>query len=149
LRGCAKAAGESGWLRLNPVVWVPHGATTVPPSLGRLTVVDKDRESIHPIAGTEKAQIFYRRSNERPYEYAILLQIKTEKGWQTRVVADNSHVDRNVAEHHWHRYRRGEKQPSQPLPFAVSNTNDAMGKVIEWFAKNWTELISDDDADPR
>jgi hypothetical protein len=86
-------------VRLNPVVWVPHGATTVPRSLGRLAVVAKDRESVHPIAGTEDAHIVYRRSNERPFEYAILLQIRTEHGWQTRAVADNSQVDRNVAEH--------------------------------------------------
>lgn len=110
----------------------------------------KDRESVHPIAGTEEAQIVYRRSGERPFEYAILLQIRTEKGfWQTSVVADNSHVDRNVAEHHWHRYLGGEKQSSEPLPFEVSSTNEAMGKIIEWFAKDWTKLISDDDANAR
>lgn len=125
---------------------MPHGATTVPPSLGKLAPVSKDRESVHPVAGSEDVQIVYRRSTERPFEYAILLQARTEKGWQTRVVADNSHVDRNVDEHHWHRYVRGEKQPSSPLPFEVSSTNDAMAKVIKWFANDWTELISDDDA---
>lgn len=111
--------------------------------------MDKDRESVHPVAGSEDVQIVYRRSGERPFEYAILLQVRTEKGWQTRVVADDSHVDRNVAEHHWHRYLRGEKQASEPLPFEVSSTNDAMAKIIEWFAKDWTELISDDDANAR
>jgi hypothetical protein len=30
LRGGCQAAGQSGCLRLNPVIWVPHGATTVP-----------------------------------------------------------------------------------------------------------------------
>jgi hypothetical protein len=64
-------------------------------------------------------------------------------------VADNSHADRNVAEHHWHRYLDGKKQPSQPLPFEVSSTNEAMAKIINWFAQDWTELISDDDADSR
>lgn len=112
-------------------------------------LVSKGRESVHPVSGTEDVQIVYRRSDERPVEYAILLQVRTEKGWQTRVVADNSHVDRNVAEHHWHRYLRGEKQPSQPLPFDVSSTNDAMAKIIKWFAQDWTELLSDDDADSR
>jgi hypothetical protein len=125
------------------------GATTVPPRLGSLALVSKDRESVHPVAGSEDVQIVYRRSAERPFEYAILLQVRAADGWRTRVVADNSHVDRNVAEHHWHRYIRGEKQPSEPLPFEVSDANDAMGKIIAWFAKDWTELISDDDANAR
>jgi hypothetical protein len=43
---------------------------------------------------------------------------------------------------HCHRYLEGEKQPAEPLPFEVSYTNDAMAKVIDWFAENWTELIS-------
>lgn len=107
----------------------------MPRDLCRLSGVDKDRESVHPVAGSEDVQIVYRRSSERPFEYAILLQVRTEKGWQTRVVADNSHVDRNVAEHHWHRYLRGEKQPSEPLPFEVSSANDAMAKIIEWFGE--------------
>jgi hypothetical protein len=41
-----------------------------------------------------------------------------------------------------HRYLEGEKQPAEPLPFEVSDTNDAMAKIIDWFAENWTELIS-------
>lgn len=61
--------------------------------------MDKDRESVHPIAGTDDAQIVYRRSSARPVEYAI-------------------------------------------FPFSVADTNDAMAKVIEWFAENWTELTS-------
>lgn len=149
LRGRKEAAGESGCLRLDPVVLGAAGTTTVPPRLGSLAAVSKDRESVHPVAGSEDVQIFYRRSAERPFEYAILLQVRTADGWQTRVVADNSHEDRNVAEHHWHRYIRGEKQPSEPLPFDVSDANDAMGKIIAWFAKDWTELISDDDANAR
>lgn len=56
-------------------------------------------------------------------------------------MADNSHVDRHVDEHHWHRYLDGEKQSAEPLPFAVSDANDAMAKVIRWLAENWTELI--------
>lgn len=117
--------------------------------LGKLAHVSKDRESVHPVADSEEVQIVYRRSAERPFEYAILLQAWTEKGWQTRVVADNSHAHRNVDAHHWHRYIRGEKQPSEALPFEVSSTNDAMAKVIKWFAKDWAELIFDDDADPH
>lgn len=35
----------------------------------------------------------------------------------------------------------GERQLAEPLPFAVSDTNDAMAKVIRWLAENWTELI--------
>jgi hypothetical protein len=104
--------------------------------------VDKDRESAHPIAGTEDAQIVYRRSNARPVEYAILLQVRRAKGWETRIVAGNSHADRHVDEHHWHRYLDGKKQPAEPLPFRVANTNDAMAKVIDWLAENWTELTS-------
>jgi len=57
-------------------------------------------------------------------------------------VADNSHADRHVDEHHCHRYREGEKQPAEPLPFEASDTNDAMAKIIDWFAENWMELIS-------
>lgn len=78
----------------------------------------------------------------RPVDYAILLQVRGAKGWETRIVADNSHADRHVDEHHCHRYLEGEKQPAEPLPFEVSDTNDAMAKVIDWFAENWTELIS-------
>jgi hypothetical protein len=103
--------------------------------------VGKDRETVHPAVGTRDVQIVFRRSSHRPIEYAILLQARTEKGWQTRAVADNSHSDRNVDEHHWHRYLRGEKQPSEPLPFEVSDPNDAMWKIIDWFSKGWPELI--------
>ena len=46
--------------------------------------MDKDRESVHPIAGTEGAQIVYRRSSARPVEYAILLQVRGANGWETR-----------------------------------------------------------------
>lgn len=102
----------------------------------------KDRESVHPVAGTEGVQIVFRRSSARPVEYAILLQARGTRGWETRAVADNSHADGNVDEHHCHRYLEGEKQPAEPLPFAVSDTNDAMAKIIDWFAENWTELIS-------
>jgi hypothetical protein len=104
--------------------------------------VDKDRESAHPIAGTEDAQIVYRRSSARPVEYAILLQVRGAGGWETRIVADNSHADRHVDEHHCHRYLDRKKQPAEPLPFRVASTNDAMAKVIDWFAGNWTELTS-------
>jgi len=97
---------------------------------------------VHPIADTENAQIVYRRSSARPVEYAILLQIRSADGWQTRIVADNSHADRHVDEHHCHRYFGGEKQPAEPLPFKVSDTNDAMAKIIKWFAENWSELTS-------
>jgi hypothetical protein len=103
--------------------------------------MEKDRESIHPVSGAEDAQIVYLRSSDRPVEYAIMLQIRGAEGWETRVVADNSHVDRHVDEHHWHRYLDGEKQSAEPLPFAVFDTNDAMAKVIRWLAENWTELI--------
>jgi hypothetical protein len=102
----------------------------------------KDRESTHPIVGTEDAQIVYRRSSARPVEYAILLQVRGPNGWETWIVADNSHADRQVAEHHFHRYLDGEKQPAEPLPFIVSNTDDAMAKIIGWFAENWRELTS-------
>lgn len=103
--------------------------------------MDKDRESIHPIPGTDEVQIVYWRSSARPVEYAILLQAHGSQGCETRIVADNSHADRHVDEHHCHRYLDGEKQPAEPLPFAVSDTNDAMGKIIDWFTDNWTELI--------
>jgi hypothetical protein len=79
--------------------------------------MDKDRESVHPIAGTDDIQIVYRRSSARPVEYAILLQVRGAKGWETRIVADNSHADRHVDEHHCHRYLEGEKQAAEPLPF--------------------------------
>lgn|GEM_PF-3432083 len=74
-------------------------------------------------------------------EYAILLQVHGAKGWETRLVADNSHADRHVDEHHFHRHVGGKKQPAEPLPFAVADTNDAMAKVIGWFAEDWRELI--------
>jgi hypothetical protein len=63
-----------------------------------LAFVSKDRESVHPLAGTEGVQIVYRRSSTRPVEYAILLQLRCAKGWETRIVADNSHRDRHVDE---------------------------------------------------
>lgn len=97
---------------------------------------------MHPIAGTDEAQIVYRRSSARPVEYAIMLQVRAPSGWETRVVADNSHADRHVDEHHRHRYLGSQKQPAEPLPFSVADTNDAMAKVIDWFVENWTELTS-------
>lgn len=97
---------------------------------------------MHPISGAENAQIVYRRSSARPIEYAILLQVHTPGGWETRIVADNSHVDRHVDEHHCHRYLDGEKQLAESLPFEVSDTNDAMARIIEWFGESWSELIS-------
>lgn len=103
--------------------------------------MDKDRESVHPVAGTEDVQILYRRSSARPVEYAILLQVRAATGWETRIVADNSHADRHVDEHHCHRYLAGEKQEAEPLPFEVFDTNDAMAKIIRWLADNWRELI--------
>lgn len=87
-------------------------------------------------------QILYRRSSARPVEYAILLQVRGAKGWETRIAADNSHADRHVEEHHCHRYLEGEKRTAEPLPFEVSDANDAMSKVIRWFADNWRELTS-------
>jgi len=42
--------------------------------------MDKDRESVHPIPGTEDAQVVYRRSSARPIEYAILLQVRSRDG---------------------------------------------------------------------
>jgi hypothetical protein len=50
--------------------------------------VDKDRESVHPIAETDEAQIVYRRSSARPVEYAILLRSEARRAgkrgsWQT------------------------------------------------------------------
>ena len=102
--------------------------------------MEKDRESVHPVPGTDDAQIVYLRSSARPVEYAIMLQVRGAENWETRLVADNSHADRHVDEHHWHRYLEGEKQPAEPLPFAVSGTNDAMAKLIRWLADNWTEL---------
>lgn len=97
---------------------------------------------MHPISETDEAQIVYRRSSARPVEYAIMLQVRGTSGWETRVVADNSHADRHVDEHHCHRYLGSQKQPAEPLPFSVADTNDAMAKVIDWFAENWTELTS-------
>jgi hypothetical protein len=104
--------------------------------------VDKDRESVHPIPDEEDSQIIYRRSSARPIEYAVLLQVRGPNGWETRIVADNSHADRHIDEHHCHRYLGGKKQPAEPLPFDVSDTNDAMAKIIGWFAENWRELTS-------
>jgi hypothetical protein len=104
--------------------------------------MNKDRESVHPLAGTEEVQIVSRRSSVRPVEYAILLQVRASKGWETRIVADNSHTDRHIDEHHCHRYLEGEKQAEESLPFPVSGTNGAMAKIIGWFADNWRELIS-------
>lgn len=115
----------------------------MPPRLSSLAVVSKDRETIHPAEGTRDVQIVFRRSSHRPIEYAILLQVRTRQGWRTIASADNSHADRNVDEHHWHRYLRGEKQPSEPLPFEVSSTNDAMWRILDWFSNDWPELISD------
>ena len=62
--------------------------------------------------------------------------------WETRIVADNSHADRHVDEHHCHRYLGGKKQLAEPLPFKVEGTNDAMAKIIAWFGENWGELTS-------
>jgi hypothetical protein len=39
--------------------------------------MDKDRESVHPVAGTDDVQIVYRRSSARPVEYAMAKVI----GW--------------------------------------------------------------------
>jgi hypothetical protein len=58
--------------------------------------MDKDRESVHPVAGTDEVQIVYRRSSARPVEYAVLLQVRGPKGWETCIAADNSHADRHV-----------------------------------------------------
>jgi|GEM_PF-4687236 len=38
--------------------------------------MEKDRESVHPVPGTDDAQIVYLRSSARPVEYAIMLQIR-------------------------------------------------------------------------
>lgn len=78
-------------------------------------------------------------------EYALLLQKRSTAGWRTVLVADNSHEGKqysDIDEHHYHRYVGGEKQPAEPLPFPVVDTNDAMAKVMQWFKSEWEELIS-------
>ena len=87
------------------------------------------------------AQIVFRRSSTYPIEYALLLQLKTPAGWKTQIVADNAHEREHVDEHHFHRYIGGEKQDPEPLPFSVDGTNDAMGKIVQWFKDDWKELI--------
>ncbi len=76
----------------------------------------------------------------------MLLQTRGPAGWKTVIVADNSHAgelsDAGTDEHHCHRYGDDEKQPAESLPFQVTNTNDAMAKVIQWFKAEWRELIS-------
>ena len=88
--------------------------------------MDKDRESAHPIAGTEDAQIVYRRSSARPVEYAILLQVRSARGWETRIVADNSHADRHVDEHHCHRYLDGKKHQPNRFP------SESPVRMMQW-----------------
>jgi len=102
----------------------------------------KGRESVHPIAGAEDVQIVHRRLDTRPVEYAILLQVRRAKGWETGIVAGNFHVDRQVEEPRCHRYIEGERQPAEPLPFEASDVEDATARIIDWFAEHWTELVS-------
>lgn len=91
-------------------------------------------------------RIFYLRSSARPVEYALLLQRWETTGWKTVIVADNSHKEghkeEGIGEHHCHRYFGDEKQPAESLPFQVTDTNDAMAKVMQWFKAEWRELIS-------
>jgi|SRR3954447_2965576 hypothetical protein len=104
----------------------------------------KDREVI--INLDENIRIVYLRSSVRPVEYAVLLQKQELKGPKTVIVADNSHEGRRIGdgidEHHCHRYVDDEKQPAEPLPFSVTDANDAMAKVIRWFTSDWKELVS-------
>lgn len=106
----------------------------------------KDRGIPIYLGDRAKARILYLRSSARPVEYAVLLQRLEVAGWKTLIVADNSHKEghreEGIGEHHCHRYVDDEKQPAQPLPFPVTDTNDAMAKVIQWFEDDWKELIS-------
>ena len=97
-------------------------------------------------AVSETVQIVYLRSSQYPYEYAIMLQVRNGDGWQTVIVADNSHEgerrDKSVDDHHCHRYAGDKKRSAESLPYEVVDTNDAMAKAIRWFADDWEELIS-------
>lgn len=99
---------------------------------------------ILPISAT--VRIVYMRSSAYPYEYAVMLQIHNGGGWETMIVADNSHEgerrDDAVDDHHCHRYADGQKQSPESLPYTATDANDAMAKAIRWFADEWEELIS-------
>ena len=104
----------------------------------------KDREIVLQIS--EQVRIVYMRSSAYPYEYAVMLQTHNGEGWETKIIADNSHEgerrDESVDDHHCHRYADGKKRSPESLPFKVSDANEAMAKAIEWFADEWEELIS-------
>ncbi len=71
-----------------------------------------------------------------------MLRVREGSEMNTVASIDNSHERGGVDTHHLHRYIRRQKQPPEPLPFSVSDTNDAMNKAIEWFADNWEDLAS-------
>jgi hypothetical protein len=101
----------------------------------------KDRTITMPLA-PGRAEIVYRRSSAHPVLYAIMLRVLKGDEMVTVASVDNSHERSGVDTHHLHRYIRNRKQPPEVLPFSVADTNDAMNKVIGWFADNWEDLAS-------
>lgn len=102
---------------------------------------EKDRTITLALA-PGRAEIVYRRSSSHPVVYAIMLRVRTGDEMLTVASIDNSHDRSGVDTHHLHRYIRNRKQPPEPLPFSVADTNDAMHKAIEWLADNWEDLAS-------
>lgn len=102
---------------------------------------EKDRTITLALA-PGRAEIVYRRSSEHPVVYAIMLRVRKGDAMVTVVSIDNSHERSGVDTHHLHRYIRNQKQPPEPLPFSVRDTNDAMNKAIAWLADNWEDLAS-------
>ena len=103
--------------------------------------MEKDRESVHPVPGTDDAQIVYLRSSARPVEYAIMLQIRGAEGWETggswRTTPTATGTLTSTIGTATLTARSNRQSPFRSL---VSDSNDAMAKVIRWLAENWTEL---------
>ena len=101
----------------------------------------KDRRHEIVLGDGSRADILYLRTSSHPAEYALILR-RIEGSERVAVIcADNSHLDHHVDGHHLHRYREDRKGPPEPLPFPVTDANDAMHKIIDWMADNWEELI--------
>lgn len=100
----------------------------------------KDRQIRHVIVWDEVDIIHLSGSHDD--EYALMLRIKRDGEWKTCVSVDNSHEREGVDVHHMHRYPHGEKGEPEPLPFPVSDSNDARAKVIDWMTDNWGNLCS-------
>jgi len=86
---------------------------------------------IRPLA--EDARILIELDGRPLERYAIMLQLRIERRWQTIRLFDNAHGD-----HAMHRYTGAEKQPAER--FAEGAVNEIAPQAIDYLIDHWKAI---------